>query len=144
MNHNNSHSIDAIKKENTQMKDIIFILLTGLLAAYLCWNFYQRYTLNKALHNIYYLMGFAGAFGFRALLIFFGLGILTSPYVLTVASLIPLADFDGGWLKNISNGKRPSSGLRQSAFLPLPSPASAVWTRSRRLPSPSSTAWLDS
>jgi hypothetical protein len=26
------------------MKDIIFLLLTGLLAAYLTWYFYQRYT----------------------------------------------------------------------------------------------------
>jgi hypothetical protein len=41
------------------IKDIIFLLLTGGLATYLCWYFYQRYTLDKALHNIYYLMGFA-------------------------------------------------------------------------------------
>jgi hypothetical protein len=33
------------------MKDIIFLLLTGLLAAYLCWYFYKRYNLNKALHK---------------------------------------------------------------------------------------------
>ena len=26
------------------IKDIIFLLLTGGLAAYLCWYFYQRYT----------------------------------------------------------------------------------------------------
>ena len=41
------------------MVDKFFLLLTGLLAAYLCWYFYQRYTLHKALHNLYYLMGFA-------------------------------------------------------------------------------------
>ncbi|MBN2119044.1 MAG: hypothetical protein JW730_20920 [Anaerolineales bacterium] len=34
--------------------DNLFLLLTGLLAAYLCWYFWQRYTLHKALHNIYY------------------------------------------------------------------------------------------
>lgn len=72
------------------MKDIIFLLLTGLLAAYLCWYFYQRYTLHKALHNLYYLMGFAVLLVSGLLLIFLGLGILASPYVLTVASLIPL------------------------------------------------------
>ena len=72
------------------MKDIIFLLLTGLLAAYLCWYFYQRYQLNKALHNLYYLMGFAVLLVSGLLLIFLGLGILASPYVLTVASLIPL------------------------------------------------------
>ena len=67
-----------------------FLLLTGLLAAYLCWYFYQRNNLNKALHNLYYLMGFAVLLALGLLLIFLGLGILASPYVLTVASLIPL------------------------------------------------------
>ena len=72
------------------MKDIAFLLLTGLIAAYLCWYFYQRYTLNKALHNLYYLMGFAVLLVSGLLLIFLGMDILASPYVLTVASLIPL------------------------------------------------------
>jgi hypothetical protein len=70
--------------------DNLFLLLTGLLAAYLCWYFYQRYTLHKALHNLYYLMGFAVLLVSGLLLIFFGLDILASPWVLTVASLIPL------------------------------------------------------
>lgn len=70
--------------------DNLFLLLTGLLAAYLCWYFWKRYGLNKALHNIYYLMGFAVLLVSGLLLIFLGLGILKSPYVLTVASLIPL------------------------------------------------------
>jgi hypothetical protein len=72
------------------MLDIVFLLLTGLLAAYLCWYFYQRYTQHKALHNLYYLMGFAVLLVSGLLLIFLGLDILASPYVLTVASLIPL------------------------------------------------------
>ena len=70
--------------------DNLFLLLTGLIAAYLCWYFYRRYTLHKALHNLYYLMGFAVLLISGLLLIFFGLGLLASPYVLTVASLIPL------------------------------------------------------
>ena len=72
--------------------DNLFLLLTGLLAAYLCWYFYQRYNHapRKALYNIYYLMGFAVLLVSGLLLIFLGLGILASPYVLTVASLIPL------------------------------------------------------
>ncbi|MEW6285652.1 MAG: hypothetical protein AB1509_05455 [Chloroflexota bacterium] len=70
--------------------DNLFLLLTGLLAAYLCWYFWQRYSQNKALHNLYYLMGFAVLLVSGLLLIFLGLGILASPYVLTVASLIPL------------------------------------------------------
>lgn len=72
------------------MKDIIFLLLTGVIAAYLCWYFYQRYQLHKALHNLYYLMGFAVLLVSGLLLIIFGMDILASPYVLTVASLIPL------------------------------------------------------
>jgi hypothetical protein len=70
--------------------DNLFLLLTGLLAAYLCWYFWKRYNLHKALHNIYYLMGFAVLLVSGLLLIFLGLDILASPYVLTVASLIPL------------------------------------------------------
>lgn len=70
--------------------DNLFLLLTGLLAAYLCWYFWQRYNLHKALHNIYYLMGFAVLLVSGLLLIFLGLDILASPLVLTVASLIPL------------------------------------------------------
>ena len=79
------------KKENAMFTlDNLFLLLTGLLAAYLCWYFWQRYNLHKALHNLYYLMGFAVLLISGLLLIFFGLGLLASPYVLTVASLIPL------------------------------------------------------
>lgn len=72
------------------MKDIAFLLLTGLVAAYLSWYFYQQYAQTKALHNLYYLMGFAVLLVSGLLLIFLGLDILSSPYVLTVASLIPL------------------------------------------------------
>jgi hypothetical protein len=68
----------------------IFLLLTGLLAAYLCWYFWKRYNLHKALHNIYYLMGFAVLLVSGLLLIALTLAILSSPWVLTVASLIPL------------------------------------------------------
>src|SRR5512139_995102 len=70
--------------------DNLFLLLTGLLAAYLCWHFFNQYQQSKALHNLYYLMGFAVLLVSGLLLIFLGMGILSSPYVLTVASLIPL------------------------------------------------------
>ena len=70
--------------------DTLFLIPTGLIAAYLCWYFWKRYTLDKALHNLYYLLGFAVLLVSGLLLVFFGLGILSSPYVLTVASLIPL------------------------------------------------------
>ena len=70
--------------------DNLFLLLTGILAAYLSWYFWKRYNLNKAIHNIYYLLGFVVLLVSGLLLIFLGLDILASPYVLTVASLIPL------------------------------------------------------
>jgi hypothetical protein len=70
--------------------DNLFLLLTGLLAAYLCWHFSSRYSQQKKTHDAYYLMGFAVLLVSGLLLIFLGLGILASPYVLTIASLIPL------------------------------------------------------
>jgi hypothetical protein len=68
----------------------LFLLLTGLLAAYLLWRFYQRWSINKNLFDLYYGMGFLVLLVSGLLLIFLGLDILSSPYVLTVASLIPL------------------------------------------------------
>jgi hypothetical protein len=70
--------------------DRITLLLTGLTALYLIWRFYGRYSKEKALHDIYYMMGFAVLFVSGVLLIFLGWGILASPYILTVATLIPL------------------------------------------------------
>lgn len=70
--------------------DNLFLLLTGLVAAYLIWRFYSRWSKGKALYDVYYLMGFLVLLVSGLLLIFLGLDILASPYVLTVASLIPL------------------------------------------------------
>lgn len=70
--------------------DRIILLLTGLTALYLIWRFYGRYTKSKALYDVYYLMGFIVLLVSGLLLIFLGWDILASPYVLTVASLIPL------------------------------------------------------
>jgi len=72
------------------MKDNLFLLLTGLTALYLLWRFYTRWSKGKALYDVYYMMGFLVLLVSGLLLIFLGLGILASPYVLTVASLIPL------------------------------------------------------
>ncbi len=72
------------------MIDKIILLLTGLIALYLLWQFYNRYMEKKNLHDIYYLLGFAVLLVSGLLLIFFGYDLLASPYVLTVASLIPL------------------------------------------------------
>lgn len=70
--------------------DNLFLLLTGLTAAYLLWRFYTRWSKQKKLYDLYYGMGFLVLLVSGLLLIFLGLDILASPYVLTVASLIPL------------------------------------------------------
>ena len=76
--------------------DNLFLLLTGLLAIFLIWRFYTRYSTGKALHDVYYLLGFIVLLDSGLLLIFMGYGILglggtaLSPYILPVASLIPL------------------------------------------------------
>lgn len=73
-----------------KLLDQAVLLLTGLLAIYLLWRFYVRYSKSKQLHDIYYILGFAVLLVSGLLLIFLGYGILASPFVLTVASLIPL------------------------------------------------------
>jgi len=66
------------------------LLATGLAAIYIIWRLYGRYTQKKALHDVYYLGGFVVLLVSGLLLIFLGWDILASPYVLTVATLIPL------------------------------------------------------
>ena len=70
--------------------DQIVLLLTGLVAIYLTWRFYTRYSREKNLYDIFYMLGFIVLLVSGLLLIFLGWGILAYPYVLTVASLIPL------------------------------------------------------
>ncbi|MCP5095404.1 MAG: hypothetical protein GY943_07625 [Chloroflexi bacterium] len=70
--------------------DRILLLATGLAAIYIIWRIYGRYQQKKALHDVYYLEGFLVLLVSGLLLIFLGWDILASPYVLTVATLIPL------------------------------------------------------
>jgi len=70
--------------------DRVVLLLTGLTAIYILWYFYLRYNKEKALYDVYYMLGFGVLLVSGLLLIFFGWDILASPYVLTVATLIPL------------------------------------------------------
>lgn len=70
--------------------DKILLLATGLVAIYLLYRFWGRYSKAKGLYDLYYMMGFLVLLISGLLLIFLGYGILPSPYVLTVASLIPL------------------------------------------------------
>ncbi len=70
--------------------DQVVLLLTGLLAAYLAWRFIGRYRREQGLYDAYYALGFVVLLVSGVLLIFGGWGLLDSPYVLTVATLIPL------------------------------------------------------
>ena len=78
------------KERKMNWFDRIVLLLTGLTAVYLVWQFYGRYQQKKALHDIYYMFGFTVLFVAGVLLIFGGWDLLKSPYVLTVSTLIPL------------------------------------------------------
>jgi len=70
--------------------DRIILLVTGLAALYLTWRFYTRYSKEKKLYDIYYMMGFLVLLVSGLILIWQGWEALASPYVLTVATLIPL------------------------------------------------------
>ena len=70
--------------------DIIVLLLTGLTAAYLLFRFWKRWTWDKKAYIWYYIMGILVLLVSGLLLIFLGYDILGTPFVLTVASLIPL------------------------------------------------------
>lgn len=70
--------------------DIIMLLLTGATAAYLTFRFWKRWSWEKAIYVWYYILGFLVLLVSGVLLIFMGYDILGTPFVLTVASLIPL------------------------------------------------------
>ncbi len=70
--------------------DIIILGLTGLTAAYLLFRFWKRWSWEKKFHIWYYIMGILVLLVSGLLLIILGYDILATPFVLTVASLIPL------------------------------------------------------
>ncbi len=70
--------------------DKVVLLLTGLVALYMLYRFIGRYGKEKKTYDLYYMLGFLVLLVAGLLLIFMGYGILASPYVLVVASLIPL------------------------------------------------------
>ena len=70
--------------------DIIILLLTGATAAYAIFRFLKRWSWEKKVYVWYYVMGFLVLLVSGVLLIFMGYDILGTPFVLTVASLIPL------------------------------------------------------
>ena len=72
--------------------DIVSLLLTGLVAAYLVFRFYQDYQSKdpKPRPNIPYMVSFTVLLVSGLLLIFFGWGILPRPEIIVVTTLLPL------------------------------------------------------
>ncbi len=105
--------------------DRILLLVTGLTAIYLIWRFYGRYTQKKGLYDLYYIPGFAVLFVSGVLLIFLGYSILglggsaLSPYILPVASLIPLCISMGISEQYYPGWKKPYKWLTAIGFLAI-------------------------
>lgn len=99
--------------------DNLFLLLTGLVAIYLLWRFYGRWSKNRALYDVYYMMGFLVLLVAGVLLIFLGLDILGKPAVLTVASLIPLGISMGLMEQYFPRGKRAFKWFALIGFLAI-------------------------
>ena len=99
--------------------DNLFLLLTGLTAIYLLWRFHTRWSKERALYDVYYMMGFLVLLISGLLLIFLGLDILSSPYVLTVASLIPLGISMGLMEQYFPQWKKPFKWFALIGFLAI-------------------------
>ena len=105
--------------------DRIVLLITGLIAVYLIWRFYGRYSQKKTLFDLYYIPGFGVLFVSGVLLIFLGYEILglggsaLSPYILPIASLIPLCISIGIVEQYYTKYKRPYKWIALIGFLAI-------------------------
>lgn len=95
--------------------DIVLLLVTGLTAVYLVWRFWQR----KEVYDWYYIMSFTVLFVSGVLLIFLGYDILGTPFVLTVASLIPLGISMGIAEQYFPTWKKPFKWFATVGFLAI-------------------------
>lgn len=71
--------------------DRIVLLLTGALAFYLMYFFYNGYKAkrNRKNYNLWYIVSFTVLLVAGLLLIFFGFSVLASPFIKIVATIIP-------------------------------------------------------
>jgi len=116
--------------------DRIVLLLTGLVAAYLVWRFWTRYSKDKKLFDLYYIMGFVVLFVSGVLLIIRGYGILGSPFVLTVASLIPLGISMGVAEQYYTGWKKAFKWFALVGFLAIAISSFAGWDLIRQISVP--------
>ncbi len=89
--------------------DRIILLLTGLTALYAIWRVYQAHQKSPKTAYVLYMVSFAVLFVAGVLLILFGYGLLSSPWVVVVTTLIPLClatglvyDLKPEWAKGYS------------------------------------------
>ena len=116
--------------------DIILLLVTGLTAVYLIWRFWKRWSSEKAAYAWYYIMAFAVLFVSGVLLIFMGYDILGTPFVLTVASLIPLGISMGITEQYYPDWKRPFKWFATISFLAIAVSSFAGWDLVRKISVP--------
>jgi len=116
--------------------DRIVLLFTGLVAAYLVWRFWTRYSQGKKLFDLYYIMGFAVLFVSGVLLIIQGYGILGSPLVLTVASLIPVGISMGIAEQYYTGWKNAFKWFALIGFLAIALSSFAGWDLVRKISVP--------
>ena len=71
--------------------DRVLLLLTGLVAVYLVFRFYQEMkdATTKPKYNIFYIISFAVLFVSGVLIIIFGFEVLERPCIKTVATILP-------------------------------------------------------
>jgi hypothetical protein len=71
--------------------DRIILLLTGLVAVYLAYRFFEEFKAKevKPMHNIYYITSFIVLFVSGVLIILFGFDILANPLISVVATILP-------------------------------------------------------
>ena len=71
--------------------DQVVLLLTGLIAVYLIYRFYEEFKSKevKPVQNFHYIIAFAVLFVSGVLIIFLGFPILANPLIATIATLLP-------------------------------------------------------
>ncbi|MBN1304502.1 MAG: hypothetical protein JXA13_08710 [Anaerolineales bacterium] len=116
--------------------DIILLLLTGLTAVYLVWRFWQRWGWEKQPYVWYYIMAFVVLFVSGVLLIFLGYDILGTPFVLTVASLIPLGLSMGIAEQYFQSWKKQFKWFATVGFLAIAVTSFAGWEMVRKIAVP--------
>jgi hypothetical protein len=99
--------------------DQIMLLCTALVSVYTLWRFAVHYTGTHQLHDVYYMMGFLVLLIACALWLWHGTGVLASPYVLSISSLIPLGISMGIAEQFFPSWKRAFKWLALVGFLAI-------------------------